>query len=203
MNDESLDQKAGVEDNPQSTNGADLAKRRRILVGGSVGAILASAKSGSALAGGQCVSPSAFSSITANPQTSQRPAIFRECSSHGYYGNSGNGVDLDSRWSPVSRANATLSNAGFTPSGLWHPDTKLFDILKTGQDSLWQDDGNLLVIYLDVMTGKAGDVMTERDVKDLWAILFGSGSSNPKFSGWSAATVRSFYDVWVNPSSGF
>lgn len=203
MNNESSDQKAGVEDGLQSTNGTDLAKRRRVLVGGGVGAILASVKSGSALAGGHCVSPSAFSSITANPQTSHRPTSFGECSSHGYYGNNGNGVDLDSRWSPVSRANATLSNAGFTPGGLWNPNTKLFDIVKTGQGSLWQDDGNLLVIYLDVMTGKAGGVMTEGDVKDLWAILFGSGSTNPKFNGWSAATVRSFYNVWVNPNSGF
>lgn len=203
MNNKSSSQETGVEHNLQSINGPDIAKRRRVLLGGGVGAILATAKSGSALAGGLCVSPSAFSSITANPQTSNRPQTFGQCSSRGWYGNNGvNPSTLDSRWLPLIRSSATLASSGFPANGPWPADTKLYDIVKAGS-SLWNPDGNLIVIYLDVMTGKAGAVLTVGDVMDMWSILFGSGTNNPKFSGWTAETVRSFYDVWVNPNSGF
>lgn len=203
MNNKSSSQEAGGEHNLQSISGPDTAKRRRVLLGGGVGTILATVKSGSALAGGLCVSPSAFSSITANPQTSNRPQTFGQCSSRGWYGNGGvSPSTLDSRWMPVIRSSATLANSGFPGNGPWQPDTKLYDIVKAGS-SLWNPDGNLIVIYLDVMTGKAGDVLAVGDVMDMWSILFGSGTANPKFSGWTADTVRSFYNVWVNPNSGF
>lgn len=183
----------------------ELKKRRRVMIGGGVGAVLATVKSGSALAGGKCVAPSAFSSIDANPATSHRPQTFGQCSSHGWYGN--NGVDptkMDTRWSPVLRATATLSNAGFPSGGPWAPTTKLEDIIKA-DSPLWQSDANLIVVYLDIMTGKGGanSLMTVQDVFDMWSILFGSGTTNPKLNGWTSATVRRFYDVWVNPFAVF
>lgn len=120
----------------------ELKRRRRILIGGGVGAILATVKSGSALAGGQCVAPSAFSSISANPTTSHRPQSFGQCSSRGWYGNNGvsNSI-MDARWSPVNRATATLSNQGFPNFGPWPSDTKLKAIIKSGS-SLWAPDAN-------------------------------------------------------------
>lgn len=201
MKKESSGQVAGMEDSSQSFDEPNLAKRRRVLLGGSVGAILASVKSGSALAGGQCVSPSAFSSISANPNTSHRPTSFGQCSSRGWYGNNGVGDStLDARWSPVNRSTATLANTNFPSGGPWPSDTKLYDIIKV-RSRLWNPDGNLIVMYLDVKTGKAGDVLTENDVKDMWSILFGVGTANQKFANWTADTVRAFYNVWV--SGGF
>jgi len=202
MNNKSSSQETG-EPNLQSIDGPDVAKRRRVLLGGGVGAILATVKSGSALAdGGQCVAPSAFSSITANSQTSNRPRTFGQCNSRDWYGGNGIGIPtLNDRWSPVSRASATLASSGF-PSGGWDGQTKLYDIVKADSSS-WTADGNLIVIYLDVMTGVAGGVLAVGDVMDMWSILFGAGTANPKFSGWTADTVRSFYNVWTNPNSGF
>lgn len=177
----------------------ELKKRRRVMIGGGVGAVLATVKSGSALAGGVCVAPSAFSSISANPATSHRPQTFGQCSSHGWYGNNGvNPLKMDSRWLPVVRATATLSNAGFPNIGPWPNTTKLNDIVKAGS-SLWQPDANLIIVYLDIKTGVGGanSLMVAQDVFDMWSILFGSGTTNPKLSGWTSATVRDFYLVWV------
>jgi hypothetical protein len=200
MNKNSVEQKSAQSSESLASNAPDRNRRRGVLLGGGIGAILATVKSGSALAGGICVAPSAFSSIRANSATSNKPKSFGQCSSHGYYGNSG-ATDLDARWSPINRATATVSSAGFSGPGLWTADTKLFDIVKTGHNPLWKPDGNIIVVYLDVMTGRAGGVMTESDVKDLWNILFSTGSVNPKFSGWDAQTVRDFYKVWVGKAS--
>lgn len=180
----------------------ELKRRRRILIGGGVGAILATVKSGSALAGGQCVAPSAFSSISANPATSHRPQSFGQCSSRGWYGDSGggSGSDLDPRWAPVSRASATLATAGFPTGGL-PSSTLLYDIVKVDKPNFFKingnPDGNLIVVYLDVITQKAQNGMTVQDVFDMWSILFGSGTTNLKLSGWTPQTVRDFYYVWV------
>ena len=196
MNEKSFEQKSEQSPKPQAGNTPAQSRRRSVLLGGGVGAILATVKSGSALAGGICVAPSAFSSIRANANTSNKPKSFGQCSSRGWYGNNGVSLSiLDTRWYPVVRADATLTSAGFV-GGPWPSSTKLYDIVKAGS-SLWQPDANLLVIYLDVMTGKAGDVLTEGDVKDMWSILFGTGTINPKFDGWDAQKVRDFYKVWV------
>jgi len=195
MNEKSFEQQNEQSPAPQASNIPAQSRRRNVLLGGGVGAILATVKSGSALAGGICVAPSAFSSIKANSTTSNKPKSFGACSSRVYYGNNGGGVDLDARWSPVIRSTATLRNVGFS-GGPWPLTTKLYDIIKAGS-SLWLPDGNLIVIYLDVMTGKAGGVLTEGDVKDMWSILFGTGTTNPKFAGWDAQKVRDFYSVWV------
>lgn len=196
MNEKSFEQKNQQSPESQVSNAPDQRKRRNVLLGGGVGAILATVKSGSALAGGICVAPSAFSSIKANSATSNKPKSFGQCSSKGWYGNNGvSDATLDARWSPVARSTATLANTGFT-GGPWPSSTKLYDIIKAGS-SLWKPDGNLIVIYLDVMTGKAGTVLIESDVKDMWSILFGTGTTNPKFAGWDAQKVRDFYSVWV------
>jgi len=196
MNKKSLEQKAELPSESQGGNSPGRSKRRSLLIGGGVGAILGTVKSGSALAGGVCVAPSAFSSIRANSTTNNKPKSFGQCSSRGYYGNNGGGVDLDARWNPVDRANATLSSEGFSNGSPWPLSTKLFDIIKAGS-SLWNPDGNLIVVYLDVMTGKDGGILTATDVKDMWSILFGGGTNNPKFLGWDAQKVRDFYSVWV------
>ncbi len=184
------------------------AGRRRALIGG--GAVLAAMNSGSALAGGICVSPSSFSSIKANSKTSNKPKTFGACSSHGFYGNGGvSSSTMDTRWSPVSRANATLSNAGFPSYGKWGPtspasafvglNTKLYAIVSAPGNPAWYEEGNLVVIYLDVMTGRAGSTTSVDDVKNMWRVLFmsGVGITDPKYNSWTPETVRSFYDVWV------
>jgi len=76
-------------------------------------------------------------------------------------------------------------------------DTKLYDIVKAGSP-LWRDNGNMIVIYLDVKTGKAGGTTTFEDVMDMWSILYGGVVvQTAKFASWNAATVKDFYKVWV------
>lgn len=200
MNEKSIEKKSEHSSDSQVSGAPGQRKRRNVLLGGGVGAILASVKSGSALAGGICVAPSAFSSIKANANTSHQPKSFALCSSRGWYGNNGVSLStLDSHWNPVDRSSATLEGAGFS-KGHWTSTTKLYDIIKPGS-RLWNEDGNLIVIYLDVMTGKAGDVLSESDVKDLWSILFGFGTMNQKFAGWNVQKVRDFYSVWVGKTT--
>lgn len=202
MNEKSFEQKSEQSSESQVNSAPDQRKRRNVLLGGGVGAILATVKSGSALAGGICIAPSAFSSIKANSTTSHQPKSFASCSSKGWYGNNRVSLStLDTRWSPVDRSGTTLEGAGFS-KGHWTSTTKLYDIIKAGS-SLWNDDANLIVIYLDVMTGKAGDVLSESDVKELWGILFGTstGTTSLKFEGWNAQKVRDFYSVWVGKTT--
>ena len=178
----------------------DRARRRRLLLGGGAGAILATVKSGSALANGVCVSPSSFHSITATPKSSLPPRTYGTCSSHGFYGNSNNGL---SKWGPVA-TNATLAGAGFptvTAHG-WTGTTKLYDIVRAPSLPAlpWNSDGNLIVIYLDIMTGRAGTptpALSLSDLYDMWRVRFGLGGFNSKFNGWTPTQVANFYDVWV------
>jgi hypothetical protein len=209
MKNESSGQSSAVGESGNLSAMADKLKRRRVLLGGGVGAILATVKSGSALAGGVCNSPSAFGSIAANPATSHKPHTFTGCDphSHGWYGNnagttnSGKLAKRTQRWSPVNWRVATLADTGLSGSGLWSSDTKLFDIV-AAPNSLpngWQPDGNLIVLWLDVKTGNAGDALVLSDVMAMWDILFNGGSDNTKFTGWTSQTVRAFYTAWVKP----
>lgn len=178
------------------------AQRRRMLLGGG-GAVLASLKTGSALAGGICISPSSFSSITASTKTSNAPRTYGSCKSHGFYGNNGQtDTTLDGRWSPVVRSTATLSNQGFPSNGRtnWTLNTKLDDIIKAGS-TLWHEDANLIVIYLDFKTGRANGAITLTQVYDLWRALFLNGmgiAANSPIKNWTPTDVREFYAVWVS-----
>ncbi len=207
MKNESSGQSSAVGESGQLSAMSDKLKRRRVLLGGGVGAILATVKSGSALAGGVCSSPSAFGSIAANPATSHKSHTYTGCEahSHGWYGNNAGTSDTGKlakrtqRWSPVNWQVATLADTGLSGSGLWSSTTKLFDIVAAPNTlpNGWQADGNLIVLWLDVKTGHGGDALVLDDVKAMWDILFSGSSSNTKFAGWTSQTVRDFYTAWV------
>lgn len=174
------------------TKSVDVGRRRRLILGGGLGGAFAAFKSGSALAGGVCNSPSAFGSIAANPDTSHKPHTFDGCSasSKGVYMNNGNAT---ANWGSVS-LDTTLEGAGFPATVNLAPTKKLRELLVKPD---WKPDYNLVVLYLDVKTGRAAAVISESDVFAMWDILFNGGTSNPKFSGWTADTVRLFYGSWV------
>ncbi|MDD2742567.1 MAG: hypothetical protein PHV02_09855 [Rhodocyclaceae bacterium] len=208
MKNESSGQKSVVEVDSQLTTMSDQLKRRRVLLGGSVGAVLASMKSGSALAGGVCSSPSAFGSIAANPATS---AVhnYTGCtpSSKGVYANQGNSYENWGNVNPV----LTLRMCEFTIPGndKWTLDTKVYDILAglkvetpQGKVNLWDErGGHLLVMYMDVLTDRAGDALNVFDVRAMWQILFtGSTTYEAKDTAvvsWTADMVQTFYLKWV------
>ena len=209
MKNESSGYSSVVGESGQLSAMSDKLKRRRVLLGGGAGAILATVKSGSALAGGVCNSPSAFGSIAANPAGSHKPHTYTGCEphSHGWYGNNAGTTNARAlerrtqRWSPVNWQVATLADTGLSGSGLWSSTTKLFDIVADPNSlpSGWQPDGNLIVLWLDVKTGKAGDALVLSDVVAMWDVLFNGGSANAKFASWTPQTVRAFYTAWVNP----
>lgn len=205
MNDFSANQALGLTNSLPESPKIESAKRRRVLLGGGVGAVLATVKSGSALAGGVCVSPSSFHSISATPKSSLPPRTYGSCSSHGFYGNSGiDATTMDQRWSPVLRNTATLAGASFPSQGVWSSTAvKLKDIVAAPPTIGWQEDGNLIVIYLDIMTSRANGALTVSDLMDMWRIRYSLGGvvNTTRFSGWTPADVKNFYDVWVGNSS--
>ncbi|MCB1890524.1 MAG: hypothetical protein KDH20_23170 [Rhodocyclaceae bacterium] len=185
-------------------DGAQDATRRRLLAGGSAAVVLA-VKSGSALAGGYCVSPSAFSSIQAFTHASQKPITqYPRCSSRGYYGNSGIADDVrTARWSPIDFNTATLGSPGHSPSpfapipGGYTASSKLLDVLRSGSASDVAPD--LVTLYLDVVTGKSQGFISVEDVADLWAIAFGGTPLQSQFSTWTPGDVRDYLDITVTP----
>lgn len=174
-----------------TTKSAGVGRRRRLLLGG-LGGTFAAFKSGSALAGGVCNSPSAFGSIVANPQNSHKPHTFDGCqaSSKGVYMNRGMATD---NWGSVDKE-ITLADAGFPATASVLSTKKLRELLVK---PAWKPDYNLIVLYLDVKTGRAAGVISESDVFAMWDIIFNSGTSDPKFAGWTTEMVQKFYLSWV------
>lgn len=140
-------------------------KRRRLLGGGAAATVIASLKSGSALAEGVCLGPSAFTSVTLNPGTSNKPQQFQVCHSHGYWKNHA--------W-PISRDTTVMAAFGL---GLPPNDANF-----TGSSTLWavlnwEGGGgkaafarDLISAYLDARSGvSAFDV---NDVKGMWGLVF-------------------------------
>ncbi|WP_126445839.1 hypothetical protein [Sulfuricystis multivorans] len=173
-----------------------LAGRRRFLATGITGGVLASLKSGSALASGVCASPSSFTSITLNPATSHRPQQLPTCHSHGYWKNKA--------W-PISQQ-TTVGQAGFcigsrlTALGITS-DTKLIDILNMqggGGDRALAAD--LISAYLDAAAGYAQGQFTTADIQKMWGLVFCGQPYSVNGTAWSEQTVRAFLDVLVGNS---
>ncbi len=188
-----------VEPQPPSPVAGSASTRRRLLVGGGAGAVLASLKSGSALAEGVCVSPSAFTSITLNPATSHKPGERLICHSHGYWKNR-------SAW-PVPRTTKVGSyfclGSGTAAIGI-NGDTTLIDVLEKqngvipGGDAHYARD--LISALLDVSAGHAGTYLTVMQIQKMWALVFCGGTYSVNGTLWTRETVRAFLDVLVSGS---
>lgn len=166
-------------------------QRRRLIGAGGAVTVLASLKSASALAEGVCASPSAFSSIRANPASSHRPSQAVEvCHSHGYWKN---------RDWPISR-DTTVNGAGFLPDTVSSlgviGTTKLFDIINAsggGVDRAFATD--LISAYLDA---RAGAPLPVSDILAMWSVVFGAGYFAPSGgSPWTPSDVRNYLDVLI------
>jgi hypothetical protein len=181
------------------------------VLGGAAGSILLSVKSGSALAGGTCVSPSSFSSIRANPATSHRPGTFPyACNSHGYWKNHIDNVS--------ALRNATVGSAGFggtpfEPVVLMKGNDKRFTIYDRTKlkELLWADgygEGqlaqDLCAAYCDafVNQGNVNFPFRTSDVVAMWNVVFSGGTYYPDNSNtsWNKEDVRIFLDVLVGNS---
>jgi len=182
-----------IEDtNLQSTS--ILPQRRRWVAG--VGAVLLSVKTGSALAGGVCASPSGFKSIDANPKTSHRPQNFDgSCHSHGWY--NGHPEKMGQYRRPLN----TLQFHGLlpAPSGMSNT-TTLLQVVTSGGS--YADARDLVTVFLDFKLGYQ-TILNVTDVKDMWVICYGSGSvlTTSRFYGWNATDVRNYLDVYVGNRS--
>ncbi len=179
---------------PTSTAG-----RRRVLLAGGASTVLLSVKTGSALAAGRCVSPSAYSSISALTHASQKPIeYYPVCQSHGYYGNGGiSKHERQQRWGVVDFKTATLANRGFTATANFPATTKLLDILQSVPYRA--DEGDLVTVYLDAINGRSTPYISVDNVLDMWAIMFrGSVFSSGPFSGWTASDVRNYLNLVVS-----
>lgn len=173
------------------------SQRRRLLVGGMAGGILATLKSGNALAEGVCASPSAFTSIALNPATSRRPQQLPQCHSHGYWKNHS--------W-PISR-DTTVSGAGFCLGNRLtaihvNADTKLYTILDNKDKSIVDGEdralaADLISAYLDAAAGFAANQFTTTDIKKMWALVFCGQPYTVNGVSWTVQTVRAFLDVLI------
>ena len=188
------------------TNTQPSSSRRKLLLSGGAGSVLLSVKSGSALAGGVCVSPSAYSSIKISTHASRTPGAFPNCSSHGIYGAPGlSDTTRAGRWNPVDPLTATLSAPGTMPSPFstipspFSGTTKLLEVLQAGGSTANSRD--LVTLYLDVRTGRSGAFITLDDVADMWAICFGGTVTQPLYTTWTIADVRGFLDITVGNST--
>lgn len=178
---------------PTPPQGVVVPRRRKLLLGaGSAVTVIASMKSGSALAEGVCVSPSAFSSISVTHIASHKPSNLPTCHSHGYWKNK------TGSW-PVSTG-TTVSGAGFSPTssaGIFTASTTLLSILNSGGGGLTPYARDLVCAYLDVMAGASGPYVNESDVKAMWALVFGGTAYAPNGISWSVTDVRNWLDVMV------
>jgi hypothetical protein len=174
-----------------------VARRRKLLLGAGSGAVtvIASLKSGSALAEGVCASPSAFSSIKVTAVASHKPSNLPTCHSHGYWKNN------TGAW-PVS-VNTTVAGALFNPtsSASFQPTTKLLDVLKLGGGGLNPYARDLVSAYLDVKATNVGPYVLEADVKAMWALVFGNVPYAPGGIPWTVANVRAWLDVMVGKTA--
>jgi hypothetical protein len=153
--------------------------------------VLASLKSGSALAGA-CVSPSAFSSIQVSTVASHKPQNLPTCHARDYWkGRTGS-------W-PVN-IDTTVWGAGFNPtsySSIFNSSTKLLNILNLNGGGYEAYARDLVSAYLDVKAGNAGSFVLEDDVKKMWGLVFGNVPYAPGGMNWQVSDVRAWLDVMV------
>lgn len=171
--------------------------RRRLLGAGSALTVLASLKSGSALAAGVCVGPSAFTSIRLNPATSNKPRDLLTCHSHGYWKNAAWPISRDTKVKGVFSLCGLTTTIGITDT------TKLIDVLNMGGDSFGEDRAfarDLICAYLDAMSNGANSPFTTMDIQKMWSLVFCGGSFSVNGTPWTRQTVRGFLDVLVGTS---
>jgi hypothetical protein len=182
---------------PDVVENSSTRSRRRWVAGAGLGAVLLSVKTGSALAQGTCASPSGFKSIEANPRTSHRPQSFDgACHSQGFY----NGQNQD-QMQQYKRPFHTLAFHGFSAGGGFTTATTLRQVITAGgggsggEVALAKD---LITVFLDIKLGYQ-NVLTETDVKDMWARCFGglTLSANSRFADWLPTDIRDYLDVYV------
>lgn len=176
-------------------DGSSMEKvgRRRFLGAGSAVTVLASLKSGSALAEGVCISPSAFTSIAANPATSHKPRELKQCHSHGYWKNHGWPISQDTKVSAVFCLSSRTTAIGITT------EAKLIDVLNMsgGGDIPFARD--LIAAYLDSFGNGIG-VFTASDIQQMWSLVFCGGTYPATGPQWTRATVRAFLNVLIGDS---
>lgn len=189
----------------------DAGRRRAVLGGGA--AVLLSVKTGSALAGGTIVSPSAFVSLAIIGNTSAKPLTnFPAGSSQGYYSNapSPTAQQCDRPQQPgwntancdQELASTKLKHIGFlnSPQG---PDTNISQALDQSRANSQANERDLITAYLDFYFGRTRDVRIEfNDILSLWNIVYNPGGFiDGRYAGWDACTVRAYLDVWVGTAS--
>lgn len=166
-------------------------QRRRLLVGSLAGGLIATMKTGNALAEGVCASPSAFTSVTLNPATSRRPRNLPICHSHGY-------------WKRHYSGETTVSGAGFCCDSLVLAglgitcNTKLKVVLALqgkGEDGALARD--LVAAYLDAANGFSQGQFDVSDIRQMWALVFCGVPYVVNGTAWRKETVRAFLDVLV------
>lgn len=169
--------------------------RRRFLGAGSAITVLASLKSGSALAEGVCTSPSAFTSIALNPATSQRPPVNPlVCHSHGYWKNANNWpISKETKVKDVFCLSASTELIGITRT------TTLIQVLNLGGGGLTPYARDLVSAYLDALYYGGSSPFTTLDIKKMWALVFCGGTYSVNGTAWNLSTVRAFLDKLVGP----
>lgn len=168
-------------------------RRRRFLGAGSAVTVLASLKSGSALAQGVCICPSAFTSIAANPATSHKPRELKECHSHGYWKGKPWPISQDTKVSAVFCLSSRTTIIGITT------ETKLIEVLNmngggNGEDVAFARD--LIAAYLDSFGNGIG-AFTASDIQQMWSLVFCGGMYPATGPQWTRATVRAFLNVLI------
>lgn len=191
---------ANHEANPSDDRAADIEparNRRRLVLGGSAASVLLSVRSGSALAEGALISPSAFNSITAAAGTSNSPTQFGTAHSHGYYSNVKNPQVL-SRWPDDYPPDTTLAAAGLEPdvfSTLDKPATLHSVLTADGDVPIAR---NLIGIFLDAANGVTAPYLTVDDVRDMWDLAFtGAAPSGSQFEIWTVDQLEQYLAVLV------
>ena len=177
---------------------ASAKSRRRFLGAGTATAVLASLKTGSALAEGVCVAPSAYTSIALNPATSSRPAQMPVCHSHGYWKtHEGWLIPRDAKVKDHFCRGAGTAAIGITET------TTLLNVLNaeagviSGGDAAYARD--LISAYLDSKTG-GFEVIKSSDIQSMWSLVFCGGTYSVNGTVWTKATVRTYLDVLIGSS---
>jgi hypothetical protein len=177
---------------------SSIPSRRRVVVAGAAGAVLASLKSGSALAGGVCVGPSAFTSITLNPATSNRPDQSVACNSHGYWKNHENAwpIPIETRVLRVFCASALTEGIGISTT------TTMLTVLKTGGGGDRPFARNLISAYLDARKN-GNSVFKASDIQLMWSLVFCGGTFSVNGTAWNRTHVEGFLKVLVGGDAAY
>ncbi len=202
-------------------NTAQNTTRRRLLKAGAASApIIMTLSAKSALAGaGECISPSAFASIRANPATSHNPdhlagELGDACHDSSYWQNQSwpGGMEKEAAFSSIFYAPPMIAGKVEGPGG---PHTLHYNTM-TLQQSLAIQSGagesidpsfvrDVVSAYLEVQTGSLKIGTTQADSQeillDMWqnAIVANSWTT-PWHSVWTRADARAWLDILVGNS---